>query len=123
MPQDYNATLNLPKTDFPMRADLAKREPDWLKTWYDKDIYGKLIAHNEGKPRFVLHDGPPFSNGYIHMGTSLNKVLKDFIVRYKNMTGYCARYVPGWEYHGMPIEKCNLKQTSGQKENVCLRVP
>jgi isoleucyl-tRNA synthetase len=110
MPQDFNATLNLPKTDFPMRADLAKREPDWLKTWYDKDIYGKLIAHNEGKPRFVLHDGPPFSNGYIHMGTSLNKVLKDFIVRYKNMTGYCARYVPGWDNHGMPIESAIIKQ-------------
>jgi Isoleucyl-tRNA synthetase len=110
MPQDYNATLNLPKTDFPMRAELPKREPGWLKTWYENDIYGKLTALNEDKPRFVLHDGPPFSNGYIHMGTSLNKVLKDFIVRYKNMTGWCARYVPGWDNHGMPIESAIIKQ-------------
>jgi isoleucyl-tRNA synthetase len=110
MPQDYNATLNLPKTGFPMRAELPKREPDWLKTWYDKDIYGKMTELNADKPRFVLHDGPPFSNGYIHMGTSLNKVLKDFIVRYKNMTGWRAKYVPGWDNHGMPIESAIIKQ-------------
>jgi isoleucyl-tRNA synthetase len=110
MPQDYNATLNLPKTDFPMRAELPKREPGWLKTWYEKDIYGKMTELNSGKPRFVLHDGPPFSNGYIHMGTSLNKVLKDFIVRMYAMRGYYTPYIPGWDNHGMPIESAIIKQ-------------
>jgi isoleucyl-tRNA synthetase len=90
MPQDYNSTLNLPKTDFPMRASLPKREPDMLKQWYDMNLYQKIMERNQGKPMFILHDGPPFSNGYIHMGTALNKCLKDFIVRYKNMSGYHA---------------------------------
>ena len=81
---DYNATVNLPKTDFPMRAGLPKREPDMLKAWYDMDLYGEMLRRNEGKPLFVLHDGPPFSNGMIHMGTAMNKCLKDFINRYKS---------------------------------------
>ncbi len=110
MPQDYNATLNLPKTDFPMRAGLPKREPDMLTEWYRKDVYHKLIEKNEGKPRFVLHDGPPFSNGKIHMGTAMNKVLKDFIVRYNNMSGRQAPYIPGWDNHGMPIESAIIKK-------------
>ncbi|MBP5167161.1 MAG: class I tRNA ligase family protein, partial [Oscillospiraceae bacterium] len=110
MATDYNATLNLPKTDFPMRAGLPKREPEWLKEWNEKDIYGTLMKKNAGKPKFVLHDGPPFSNGYIHMGTSMNKILKDFIVRYKNMTGWHAPYVPGWDNHGMPIESAIIKK-------------
>lgn len=110
MAQDYNATLNLPKTEFPMRAGLPKREPDWLRGWNERDIYGKLMKKNEGKPKFILHDGPPFSNGHIHMGTSMNKVLKDFIVRYKNMTGRHAPYVPGWDNHGMPIESAIIKK-------------
>ena len=90
MPQDYNSTLNLPKTDFPMRAGLPKREPDMLKSWYDMDLYNKILEKNTGRPYVIRHDGPPFSNGFIHMGTALNKCLKDFIVRYKNMTGYLA---------------------------------
>ncbi len=110
MSQDYNATINLPKTAFPMRAGLPKREPDMLKQWYEKDIYGKLMEKNKGKPKFILHDGPPFSNGYIHMGTAMNKVLKDFIVRYKNMSGWHAPYRPGWDNHGMPIESAIIKQ-------------
>ena len=110
MPQDYNSTVNLPKTDFPMRAGLPKREPDMLSGWYDIDLYHKMVERNEGKPRFVLHDGPPFSNGYIHMGTAMNKCLKDFIVRYKNMAGFQAPYVPGWDNHGMPIESAIIKQ-------------
>ncbi len=107
---DYNATLNLPKTDFPMRAGLPKREPEMLESWYNLDIYHKITEKNQGRPRFVLHDGPPFSNGYIHMGTAMNKCLKDFIVRYKNMSGYDAPYVPGWDNHGMPIESAIIKQ-------------
>ena len=110
MPQDYNSTLNLPKTDFPMRASLPKREPDMLKQWYDMNLYQKIMERNQGKPMFILHDGPPFSNGYIHMGTALNKCLKDFIVRYKNMSGYHAPYTPGWDNHGMPIESAIIKQ-------------
>ena len=110
MSQDYNATLNLPKTEFPMRAGLPKREPGMLEEWYKKDIYGKLIEKNKKKPLFVVHDGPPFSNGHIHMGTSMNKVLKDFIVRYRNMAGYCSPFTPGWDNHGMPIESAIIKK-------------
>ena len=110
MPTDYNATINLPKTDFPMRAGLPKREPDMLAAFYEKDVYGKLMDKNEGKPLFILHDGPPFSNGDIHIGTSMNKILKDFIVRHKNMTGFKAPYVPGWDNHGMPIESAIIKK-------------
>lgn len=104
MSQDYNATLNLPKTDFPMRAGLPKSEPVTLKNWEDEKIYDKLMEFNEGKPLFVLHDGPPYANGNIHLGTALNKILKDFIVRYKNMSGFKAPYVPGWDTHGLPTE-------------------
>ena len=107
---DYNATVNLPKTDFPMRAGLPKREPDMLKAWYDMDLYGEMLRRNEGKPLFVLHDGPPFSNGMIHMGTAMNKCLKDFINRYKSMTGYQVPYTPGWDNHGMPIESAIIKE-------------
>jgi isoleucyl-tRNA synthetase len=110
MPTDYNATINLPKTDFPMRAGLPKREPDMLADFYKKDVYGKLMKKNDGKPLFILHDGPPFSNGDIHIGTAMNKILKDFIVRYKNMTGFKSPYVPGWDNHGMPIESAIIKK-------------
>ena len=88
MPQDYNSTVNLPKTDFPMRAGLPKREPDMLKNWEDMDLYNEMLKKNEGKPRFSLHDGPPFSNGALHMGHALNKTLKDIIVRSYAMRGY-----------------------------------
>lgn len=104
MSQDYNNTLNLPETEFPMRGNLPKREPEMLLQWEQKNIYHELLKNNENKPKFVLHDGPPYANGDIHLGTALNKVLKDFIVRYKNMTGYCAPFVPGWDTHGLPTE-------------------
>ncbi len=110
MPKDYNKTLNLPKTDFPMRAGLPKSEPVTLKRWQDNNVYENLMKHNEGKPLFVLHDGPPYANGNIHLGHSLNKSLKDFIVRYKNMTGFKAPYVPGWDTHGLPTELKARKQ-------------
>ncbi|MBQ3404600.1 MAG: isoleucine--tRNA ligase, partial [Oscillospiraceae bacterium] len=110
MAQDYNKTINLPKTDFPMRASLPKREPDMLRQWYDMGLYEKMVERNKGKDAFILHDGPPFSNGYIHMGTALNKCLKDFIVRYKNMAGFWSPYTPGWDNHGMPIESAIIKQ-------------
>jgi len=120
MPQDYNKTINLPQTEFPMRASLAQREPDMLKSWYDSDIYHKMLERNEGKPRFILHDGPPFSNGYIHMGTAMNKSLKDFIVRYKNMAGFQAPYVPGWDNHGMPIESAIIKQNKLDRKKMSI---
>ena len=110
MPQDYNATVNLPKTDFPMRASLPAREPAMLERWNELDLYHEMLKRNQDKPLFVLHDGPPFSNGHLHMGHALNKAIKDFIVRYKSMTGYRAPFTPGWDNHGMPIESAIIKQ-------------
>ncbi len=110
MPQDFNASLNLPKTDFPMRAGLPTREPEMLKRWQEMDLYNELLKKNEGKPRFNLHDGPPFSNGNIHMGTAMNKSIKDFITRSKAMRGYYTPYIPGWDNHGMPIESAIIKE-------------
>ena len=110
MSKDYNATLNLPKTDFPMRAGLPKREPEMLKHWEELDLYNEQLKKNEGKPLFSLHDGPPFSNGNIHMGHALNKALKDFINRSYMMRGRYVPYIPGWDNHGMPIESAIIKE-------------
>ena len=107
---DYNKTLNLPKTEFPMRASLPQREPEFLKGWEKRKLYNQLMEHNEGKPLFVLHDGPPYANGSIHIGHALNKTLKDFIVRYKNMTGFKSPYVPGWDTHVLPTELAARKK-------------
>ncbi len=101
---DYKQTLNLPDTPFPMRGDLAKREPQWVKEWHDKGVYKRLRAVAKGRPRFVLHDGPPYANGDIHIGHAVNKILKDVIVKSRQMAGFDAPYVPGWDCHGMPIE-------------------
>ena len=101
---DYRSTLNLPDTPFPMRGDLPKREPGWVKTWEDKGIYRKLRDVRAGKPKFVLHDGPPYANGQIHIGHAVNKVLKDMIVKARQLDGFDAVYVPGWDCHGLPIE-------------------
>ncbi|MCI8500632.1 MAG: isoleucine--tRNA ligase [Oscillospiraceae bacterium] len=110
MAQDYNKTLNLTKTDFPMRAGLPQREPEMLKDFEQRGVYKKLMKKNEGKPNYTLHDGPPYANGNIHMGTALNKVLKDIIIRHKNMSGFQAPYIPGWDTHGLPIELKALKK-------------
>ncbi len=119
MSQDYNATLNLPKTDFPMRAGLPKSEPVTLKNWEDEKLYDKLMERNEGKPLFVLHDGPPYANGDIHLGHALNKILKDFIVRYKNMAGFKAPFIPGWDTHGLPTElKARQKAGIGSSADI-----
>lgn len=104
MAQDYNKTLNLPVTEFPMRAGLPEREPQALAQWEESDLYNKMLARNEGKPSYVLHDGPPYANGKIHLGTALNKVLKDFVIKYKSMSGYYTPYVPGYDTHGLPTE-------------------
>ena len=107
---DYNKTINLPKTGFPMRAGLPAREPDMLKGWEALDLYHALLENNEGKPLYSLHDGPPFSNGALHMGHALNKSIKDFMVRAAAMRGYYTPYIPGWDNHGMPIESAIIKQ-------------
>ncbi|MDE5556492.1 MAG: isoleucine--tRNA ligase [Ruminococcus sp.] len=109
MSLDYNATLNLPKTDFPMRGNLPKREPAVVEKWENDRLYYKMIEKNQGKPTYILHDGPPYANGEIHLGTALNKTLKDIIVKYKNMSGFCSPYVPGWDTHGLPIELKAMK--------------
>ena len=107
---EYKKTLNMPKSGFPMRAGLPKREPEMLRYWEQLDLYNELLKKNEGKPLFSLHDGPPFSNGALHMGHALNKALKDFINRSYAMRGYYTPYIPGWDNHGMPIESAIIKQ-------------
>lgn len=109
--KDYKDTLNLPSTEFPMRANLPTKEPETLAKWNEEKLYEKMLKKNEGKPSFVLHDGPPFSNGNIHIGTALNKILKDFIVKSKAMSGRYTPYIPGWDNHGMPIESAIIKQS------------
>ncbi|MGB6104747.1 MAG: isoleucine--tRNA ligase [Pusillimonas sp.] len=101
---DYRNTLNLPDTPFPMRGDLAKREPGWIAEWEEKKVYAAIREASKGRPKFVLHDGPPYANGDIHIGHAVNKILKDIIVKSRAMAGYDAVYVPGWDCHGMPIE-------------------
>ena len=107
---DYNKTINLPQTEFPMRAGLPAREPAMLERWEGLDLYHELLKKNEGKPRYALHDGPPFSNGALHMGHALNKSIKDFMVRSAAMRGYYTPYIPGWDNHGMPIESAIIKK-------------
>ena len=121
MAKDYTKTLNLPQTDFPMRAGLPQREPGMLENWKKIDLYNAMNRKNAGRPPFVLHDGPPFSNGNIHMGHALNKVLKDFIVRSHAMMGYYTPYVPGWDNHGLPIERAI--ENSKKKLNKDMSVP
>src|SRR5208282_5781065 len=104
MATDYKNTLNLPRTDFPMKADLVSREPEHLKKWEAAKLYDKIQRQRAGADKFVLHDGPPFANGDVHIGTALNKILKDIIVKYKSLRGFDAPYVPGWDCHGLPIE-------------------
>jgi len=118
MPSDYKATLNLPKTAFPMKAELPKREPEFLARWQQDDLYGQVRKARASSPKFILHDGPPYANGDIHIGHALNKVLKDVIVRYKTMQGFDAPYVPGWDCHGMPIEHQLFKDLKITKDQI-----
>lgn len=109
--KEYGETLNLPKTDFPMRGNLPKNEPGILEFWDSIDIYDKIQKKNDGHEKFVLHDGPPYANGEIHLGHTMNKVLKDIIVKSKSIQGYDAPYVPGWDTHGLPIELKAIENT------------
>src|ERR1700759_5646719 len=111
MSQNYKDTLNLPKTDFPMKAGLATREPEILKRWQEQGLYERIQKARAGRDLFVLHDGPPFANGDVHMGTALNKILKDLVVKSQTMLGKRAPYVPGWDCHGLPIEYKVVKES------------
>lgn len=110
---DYKATLNLPATKFAMKANLANREGNFLKKWQDDDLYARIREYSKGKPKFILHDGPPYANGDIHIGHAVNKVLKDIIVKSKTLSGFDAPYVPGWDCHGLPIEH-NVEKKKGK---------
>ena len=112
---DYKKTLNLPKTDFPMKANLVQREPEISKRWEQEDIYSVIRNSSQGKPPYILHDGPPYANGHIHMGTAFNKILKDIVIKSKQMDGYDVPYVPGWDCHGLPIE-WQVDQELGDKK-------
>jgi isoleucyl-tRNA synthetase len=115
---EYKETLCLPRTDFPMKANLPRREPEMLRRWEEMKIYQQVQRQAEGRPKFILHDGPPYANGDIHMGTTLNKILKDMIVRYRSMAGYDAPYVPGWDTHGLPIEQQAIKNLGVDRHQV-----
>jgi len=109
----YKDTVLLPKTDFPMKAGLAQREPELLAKWEREGLYDAIQKAREGSPKYVLHDGPPFANGDVHMGTALNKVLKDLVVKSKTMAGFQAPFIPGWDCHGLPIEFRVVKSSAG----------
>src|SRR5277367_3410196 len=110
---NYKETLNLPKTEFPMKANLSVREPEILTRWDAEKIYQQIQEARKDDPLFVLHDGPPFANGDVHMGTALNKILKDLIVKSRSMAGFRAPYIPGWDCHGLPIEFKVVKESQG----------
>ena len=124
---DYKNTLNLPETGFPMRGDLAKREPAMLQNWYDKELYRKIRQVKKGKKAFILHDGPPYANGKLHIGHAVNKIIKDIIIKSKGLSGYDSPYIPGWDCHGLPIEqkveeqvgKPGVKVTSAEFRQIC----
>ena len=113
---EYKDTLLMPKTEFPMRGNLPNKEPLMQEKWAEMDIYKKVQERTAGRPFFVLHDGPPYANGDLHMGHAMNKVLKDMIVRHKSMTGFHAPYVPGWDTHGLPIEQALVNKGVKRKE-------
>ena len=121
---DYKSTIRLPQTEFPMKGNLPQKEPDMIKKWEENQIYQKMVAKNLGKKSFVLPDGPPYANGSIHIGHALNKTLKDIIIKYKNMNGFSAPYIPGWDCHGLPIEHAvtkNLGAKAKEKTDVEIR--
>ena len=115
---DYKSTLNLPQTKFAMKADLPKREPIFLDAWKSEDIYRLIREKSQGLPKYVLHDGPPYANGNIHIGHALNKTLKDIIIKYKTMQGFSSPYVPGWDCHGLPVEHALFKELKMNKYQI-----
>ncbi len=118
---EYKKTINLPKTDFPMKAGLQRKEPEMLKKWAETELYEKIKKSSRNRKKFILHDGPPYANGHIHIGTALNKILKDFIIKSKTMAGCSTLYVPGWDCHGLPIEH-NVEKQLGKKKHSTTKV-
>src|SRR6266498_3932015 len=119
-PADYKNTLNLPQTAFPMKANLSQREPEILRFWEEKKVYERIQGKNRGKRPYMLHDGPPYANGHIHIGHALNKILKDIIIKFKTMQGFYSPYVPGWDCHGLPIELQVDRNLGDKKDKVDL---
>ena len=117
---EWKDTVNLPHTDFPMKASLPTSEPEALARWTAMDLYGKIRASRRGAPKFVLHDGPPYANGNIHMGTALNKILKDFVVKSRTMAGYHSPYEPGYDCHGLPIELKVDRELGAKKRDMSI---
>ncbi|MCX7950272.1 MAG: class I tRNA ligase family protein, partial [Treponemataceae bacterium] len=115
---DYKQTLNLPNTDFPMKANLTAREPEMLARWEKMRIYEKIREVSKGRPVYILHDGPPYANGNIHLGTALNKIIKDMVIKAKNMSGMDSIFVPGWDCHGLPIEHQVDKEIGDEKYRI-----
>ena len=115
MAKDIKDTLNLPQTGFPMKANLTQKEPEMLKFWEENKIYEKLQNKNSGSKHYILHDGPPYANGHIHIGHALNKILKDIIVKFKSMQGFYSPYIPGWDCYGLPIE-LQVDKNLGEKK-------
>ena len=115
---EYNQTVNLPRTNFSMKANLSQKEPEMQKKWNGMNLYGLILDKNKQGQKYILHDGPPYANGHIHMGHSLNKILKDIVVKYKNMRGFCAPFIPGWDCHGLPIEFQLLKELKKSKDQI-----
>ena len=118
--KDYGKTLNLPKTDFPMRASLPEREPEIEKEIFENGLYEKILKKNKGHESFVLHDGPPYANGEIHIGHALNKILKDTIVRYKALKGFYTPFIPGFDTHGMPTEKKAIEKLGLDRDKISI---
>ena len=118
MSKDYKNTLNLPETSFPMKANLPQKEPKLLDFWQQIGLYQKMAEKNKANPDYILHDGPPYANGHLHLGHALNKILKDIIVKYKVMKGFYAPYVPGWDCHGLPIEHEVDKKLGSKKHSM-----
>src|SRR5574344_1746483 len=114
--KDYKETLYMGNSTFEMRGNLPNKEPLIQKKWADMDLYNKVLEKNKGSKEYTLHDGPPYANGDIHLGHALNKILKDFVVRYKNMNGFKSVYIPGWDTHGLPIENALQKAGINRKE-------
>lgn len=116
--KDYSKTVNLPRTDFQMKANLARKEPTFVEEWGKEQLYVKICEKNKNREKFVFHDGPPYANANIHIGTGLNKVLKDFIIKYRSMSGSYVPFTPGWDCHGLPIEQLVLKEMKIDKNKV-----
>src|SRR5881227_1372418 len=117
---EWKDTVNLPRTEFPMKANLQTVEPEWLERWSQIDLYGKIRARRKGATRFVLHDGPPYANGNIHLGTALNKILKDLVVKSRSMAGFDAPYVVGYDCHGLPIELQVDRELGARKRDMAV---